>query len=174
MVDLSKYPVEKLFHFVAGIIPGAVVLFLMEIASPGKFSWLFSLPFLGYRTKLSLIVLAAFVVGNSMTVFLTMLIGALGGAIGAVMASRPFQPAFRYEVAPWRDLRWRVLVRSRLGGDAPRDIFPMSRVIYEMRLKMIGLKPEAERLAAINELNLELHAGNIEDGRWQQWYDHFH
>lgn len=174
MVDLSKYPIEKLFHFAAGVIPGGVVLLVLEVVSPGKFSWFFSLPFLGYRTKLGLILLAAFVIGNSMTAFLTALLGGIGGAIGAATPMRPNKLPFINVVAPWHDLRWRALVKNRLKADAPKDTFPMSKDIYDIRLKMIEFKPEPERAGAILELNNELFAGNVEDGKWEQWYDHFH
>jgi hypothetical protein len=61
-MDLSKYPLEKLLYFVAGVIPGFVALLMFQVAHPGSFNWFFSLGFLGYRTKVVLAVLAMFVV----------------------------------------------------------------------------------------------------------------
>jgi hypothetical protein len=53
-MDPFKYPIEHLFDFVAGVIPGFTAL----------------ISFLGYKTKLFLILVVAFVIGNNMTTFL--------------------------------------------------------------------------------------------------------
>ncbi len=90
-MDLSKYPLEKLLYFVAGVIPGFVALLIFHVAAPGSFGWFFSLGFLGYRTKVALVVLTAFVVGNSMTRFLSGFLGAIGGAIGGAVGYKPPQ-----------------------------------------------------------------------------------
>jgi hypothetical protein len=59
-MDWSRYPLDKLVFFVAGIIPGSVALLVYQLAVPGSFNWFFALGFLGYRSKLTLIVLVAF------------------------------------------------------------------------------------------------------------------
>jgi hypothetical protein len=169
-MDPSKYPVEKLIHFVAGIIPGFVALLIFEQAAPGRFHWFVNLEFLGYRTKLGLILLAAFVVGYSMTNFLMMLAGAIGGAIGAVMEMRS---ASSYDVAPWRDPTWRTLVRKRLGAQSPKDTLPMSRQAYEWQIKMIELKAAEERVGAIASLEIERIDSYQQDAKWEQWYGHY-
>src|SRR5258707_589380 len=66
-MNLSKYPLEKVFFFLAGIIPGFVALLIFQLAAPGTFGWFFTLGFLGYKTKLGLILLSAFIIGNSLT-----------------------------------------------------------------------------------------------------------
>jgi hypothetical protein len=43
---LGKYPVEELFHFIAGIIPDLIALLVGELAAAAKFDWFFSLGFL--------------------------------------------------------------------------------------------------------------------------------
>lgn len=87
-MDLPKFPFEKIFYFAAGIIPGFVALLIYQLGVPGSFVWFFTLGFLGYRTKLSLILLAGFIIGNSMTTFLNSLLGAAGGAYGTWSARR--------------------------------------------------------------------------------------
>src|ERR1019366_7110704 len=112
-MDFSKYPLEKLFYFLAGVIPGFVALFIFQLAVPGSFGWFFNLGFLGYRTKLSLILLAAFVVGNTLTTFLSGFLRFIGGAyFGGIVALRPYRPPRSYVVAPWRDPKWRTVLKN--------------------------------------------------------------
>ena len=173
-MDLLKYPLEKLFYFVAGVIPGFVALLIFELVAPGSFRWFFALGFLGYRTKLGLIILACFVVGNSMTAFLSGLLGGVGGAVGAVMAQRPYRPPHFYDVAPWRDSRWRTLVKNRLGAQAPNDTRLISQAVFDLRRKRVEYLPKEEQLAALAGLDLEKLKTEGDDGDWAQWYDHFH
>jgi hypothetical protein len=173
-MDLSKYPIEKLFYFVAGIIPGFIALLIFNLVTPGSFGWFFTLGFLGYKTKLSLILLTAFVVGNSMTTFLTSLLGAIGGAIGARVAQQPYKPPYSYDVAPWREPTWRAVLRNRLKEQTPKDTRPMSQELLELKRKGIDLLPEAQREAAHASLNLEKFDADIDDGNWSRWYDHYH
>jgi hypothetical protein len=76
-MDWSKYPLEKLFSFVAAVIPGFVALLVF----PGSLQWLFALGFLGYRTRVTVVVLLAFVVGFTMTTILSAFLGAIGGLL---------------------------------------------------------------------------------------------
>ena len=54
----DKYPLEKFFYFLAGVIPGFVAILIYHLAVLGSFTWFFQLSFLGYTTKLSLTILA--------------------------------------------------------------------------------------------------------------------
>ena len=173
-MDLSKFPLDKLFYFVAGVIPGFVALLIFQLAAPGSFGWFFALGFLGYKTKLSLILVAAFAVGYSMTTILAGLLGAIGGAIGTVIGLRPYKPSHSYAVAPWRDPRWRTLVRSQLGAQAPNDTRLMSQEALDHRRRMVDLLPEDQRSIALADLNLERINAEIDDDSWAQWYDHYH
>lgn len=148
-MDLPKFPLEKIFYFAAGIIPGFVALLIFQLAVPGSFGWLFTLGFLGYRTKLSLILLTAFIIGNSMTTFLNALLGAAGGAYGSWSARRQtYQPPHSYDIAPWRDQRWRVLLRKHLGAQAPNDTLLLREELFNLRRESINFLPEAERPSA--------------------------
>src|SRR6267378_7001196 len=173
-MDLSKYPLEKLFFFVAGIIPGFVALLIFQLAAPGSLGWFFSLGFLGYKTKLSAILLAAFIVGNSLTTFLSSLLGGAGGFYGAILAQRPYQPPHTRPTAPWRDATWRVALRRRLGAQTPNDTTPLAEGIFNIRRETIQFMPDAERLAALANLNRERLGAEIDDANWAQWYDHYH
>jgi hypothetical protein len=172
-MDFSKYPFEKLFYFVAGIIPGFVALLIFERAAPGSFGWFFSMGFLGYRTKLALVLLVAFLVGNSMTTFLSGLLGSVGGIVGAITALRPYTPPHSYEVAPWRDPKWRTALKHYLGPEAPKDTRPFFQELLTLMQKEVDYLPEQERPGALAKLRNDKLNAEIDDGRWEQWYDHY-
>jgi hypothetical protein len=169
-MDLSKYPLDKLVYFIAGIIPGFVALLIYRVAVPGSFGWFFVLNFLGYKTKLSIVLLTAFIVGNSMTQFLSSILGAAGGVIGAVR----YQPPHSYAVAPWRDPRWRIALKNHLQTQAPKDTQLMSQDLFIMMRAAVNNLPEAQRPGALVKLEGDKLDTEINDHSWADWYDHFH
>jgi hypothetical protein len=173
-MDWSKFPLEKLFFFVAGILPGFVALLIFHFAVPGSFAWFFTMSGLGYKTKLSLVLLAAFVAGNTMTTFLNSLLSAVGFLVGSVMGLRPYKPSHSYSIAPWRDERWRTLLNRQLGSQAPNDTRPMPQELFDLRRKLIEHLPEGQRQKALADLQLERINAGIDDSKWAQWYDHYH
>jgi hypothetical protein len=114
-MDLSRYPIDKLFHLAAGVIPGFAALLIFQLAHPGAFAWFFSLGFLGYKTVLSLALLACFVVGNTITTFLSAFLGGLGGMLGQTKRRPPYRPPQTFETAPLRDPLWRTALRIFLA-----------------------------------------------------------
>jgi hypothetical protein len=175
-VDVTKFPLEKLVRFVAGVIPGFAALLMFQFVSPGSFQWFFDLGFLGYRTKLAFILVVAFVVGNSLTEFLSRFLGALGGAIGAVYwARRPIESSSSLAVAPWRDPRWRTVLRKQLGAEAPKDTSLISEELFQLRrAHIMEFVPAEDRASELAKLHLEKLGAEIEDSRWSSWYNHYH
>jgi hypothetical protein len=169
-MDLSKYPLEKLVYFIAGIIPGSVALLIYRLAVPGSFEWFFALGFLGYKTKLTVVLLTAFIIGNSMTQFLSSILGATGGVIGSVR----YQPPHSYAIAPWRDPRWRTALKKQLGAQAPKDTQVMSRELLTMMRTAANNLPESQRPAALLKLEGDKLSTEMDDHSWADWYDHFH
>lgn len=173
-MDLSKYPIHKLFHLIAGIIPGFTALFIFELAKPGAFEWFFSLGSIGYRTRLSLILIASFIVGYTLTKFFSAFLGGLGGVLGAYYARKPYKPPHSFMVAPWRDRRWRTALKNVLGADAPNDTQLMSKEVFELRRRTAEQFPNTLTTTALADLNLEKLNLEIDDGKWEQWYDYYH
>jgi len=169
-MDLSKYPLDKLSSFIAAIIPGSIAILIFALAKPGIFTWFVNLGFLGYNTKLTLILAVAFVIGISMTTCLNALLGGLGG----VIVGFTYKHSFQYDVAPWRDPQWRKLVKEQLGTRSPNDSFMISEFMLNLRRNLISSLPEAQRVQAVNNLNAETIASRTDDANWQQWYDHYH
>lgn len=174
-MDFSKYPLEKLIFYLAAIVPGFMALLIFQLAAPGSFGWFFAMGFLGYRSKLAIILLVSFVVGYTLTSCLSSVLLFLGGAIGGAMAtSRPYKPPETYAAAPWRDPRWRTVLKLHLGKDAPNDTMLISADLFALREQMLNALPQRERDAALLELRGEKINAEIDDGKWAQWYDHFH
>jgi hypothetical protein len=173
-MDLSKYPLEKLVYFIAGIIPGFVALLIYGLAVPGSFGWFFALGFLGYKTRISLILLVAFVAGNSLTTLLNAILGSIGATLDRREAKEPYKPPHSYEVAPWRDPRWRTALKNHLGGRAPIDSQLASQQLLSLMREQINNSPEAQRPSALANLEHDRIQAEINDGKWEQWYDHYH
>jgi hypothetical protein len=165
-MDWSKYPLEKLFSFVAAAIPGFVALSIS-----GKINALLLLyPPLGYRTRVSILVAVAFLVGFTMTSCLSSVLGAIGGAIGAVTYKTPQS----YEIAPWRDPEWRELIKKKLGDNFPEDTRPLSKAALELRTNLIGTLPKNRQADEIEKLGQEKLKSDSDDLAWSRWYDHYH
>ena len=173
-MDITKYPIEKLFYFVAAVIPGFVALLIFQLAAPGSYDWFFAMGFLGYKTKLALIAVLAFVIGNTLTAFLTALLGGIGGAIGGLLARVPYKASSSYSVAPWRDPRWRGVLAKRLGAQAPKDTTLIGDELYKLRQAGVNLLPSNQQPAALYQLNNEKISVEMDDGNWAQWYYHYH
>jgi hypothetical protein len=173
-MDFTKFPLEKLLYFVAGVIPGSIALLIFQLAYPGTFDWFFVLGFLGYKTKLCVMLLVAFVVGNSLTTFLDRFLGAIGGAIGGMAAGRPYKSPHSYDVAPWRDPRWRAVLKKHLGAGAPKDTSIVWDELYKQRCAWVNLGPEQERPAALMALSSEKFNSEMDDDAWARWYNHYH
>lgn len=172
-MEWSRYPLEKLLYFAAGVIPGFTVLVISELARPGMYQWFLSEPFLGYRTKMGLVALATFIVGYSLTSFLRAILGGIGGAYGEVLSKRPYQPPHSQSIAPWRDPRWRAAVATHLTK-IPNDTRPISPEILKTREQMIQYLPPDQQASARYSLNSERLSAEMDDLQWEQWYDHFH
>ena len=173
-MDFTKYPLERFFYCVAGVIPGFVALFIFQLATAKSFSWFFASDFLGYRTKLSLIVIVAFLVGNSLTAFLSSFLGMIGRACGGVTSMRPYKPPPSFAVAPWRDRRWRNVLKRRLGTQVPNDSNFITQELFDLRSKGIDLLPEEQRFAALAGLRSEKMNADMDDWKWADWYEQYH
>ena len=157
----------------AGIIPGLVALLIFEIVSPRSFVGFFNLGFLGYRTKLAIVLLIAFLIGNTMTTLLNMSTGEIGGAVGGALRRRSYTPPASEPIAPWRDPRWRTVLKKHLGGEAPADTNPIPQKIFEQTLALVEMMPETQRPAERYRINREKLNAEVADLKWSEWYDHY-
>jgi hypothetical protein len=169
-MNFKDIPLEKLWSFIAALIPGGAAMLIFQMSHRNAFSWYYSAT-LGYKTKLFLLFLVAFVVGNTVTAAVSFFAGAFGGVVGAL---RGYKSSVEYTVAPWRDARWRNLVVKRLGSDwAPQDIPWISDEIFAIKQQFIGFMPEEQRADALNQLVTARMQSVANDMEWRHWYEYF-
>lgn len=170
-MDFSKYPLEKVFDLVAGVIPGVAAMLVYAAAAPGVLGWFFSLGFLGYKTKLAFLALAAFVVGSTLTTIVGVMLAVM---VQVVLALRPVKLSYQYDAAPWRDPLWRSLVRDHIGAKAPKDTDLMSQASYQHQLNAPDSLPVEQKITRNHELLTEMLGVQKDDQDWERWYNHFH
>jgi hypothetical protein len=177
-MDLSKYPIERLFQFAAGIIPGFVMLAIFRLAHPQAFDSLMRLGFLGYKTMLAVALVTSFIAGYTLTTFINGMLGAIGAISGHALAQQPFRPAHSFGVAPWRDHLWRTALKRALGPDAPEDTLLITDEAFQERKQIldnwVALMGSAAQQQELSKLQQEKLASEINDGKWRQWYEHYH
>jgi hypothetical protein len=180
-MDISKYPIDKLFYFAAGIIPGVIVLTIFNTAHPNAFAWFFALGF-GYKTAAAIILLTSFIIGYTLTTFTNGILGVLGHYYGTKLAQQqPFQAAHLFEAAPWRDRLWRTALKNALGKDTPDDTLLVSEKWYNERKDLLtqfsdptGSPMFLFQQQQLADLDREKLTSEINDGKWREWYDHYH
>lgn len=147
-LDLGKIPFEKAFYQLAKILPGFAIVGIYDLRFPGSISWYFSIGFLGYATKLSLLLSACFLVGYSASSLAATALGAAGGAFGALWGNWTYgRHPYDDEVAPWRNDAWRAAFKTRYGASAPADTKLIPRSILELlqnRVSEIDADPTGE------------------------------
>lgn len=180
-MDLSKYPIDKLFHFAAGIIPGFIVLSIFNTAHPNAFAWFFVLG-LGYKTAAAIILFTSFVIGYTVTTFMSGMLGMLGYYYGVKLArQQPFKLAHLFEFAPWRDRLWRTALKRAIGKDAPDDTLLVTEQWFNERKQLITqlsspigspmMQFQQQQLASLEQEKL---TSEINDEKWREWYEHYH
>jgi hypothetical protein len=87
MIDFAKFPFEKSVHLLTKFLPGFALLYVYNSRSPGAITSILSLPYLGYATRLWLLIAICFTLGYTLSVFLNSFASAAAGAGGALWAS---------------------------------------------------------------------------------------
>lgn len=174
ITDAFKYPLEKLVYFAASLIPGFAALLIYWSDTSTRLDGFIRLP-LGYATKIWLVVLAAFVVGQTITGVLRAVADDLGFWIGKTIATViPTKFSFEHESAPWRDAEWRTAVKRRLGDAAPRDSELLTIPMYRLKLELAGFLSDQEKAAEGMKLFRQRAETVIDDMKWQGVYRHYH
>ncbi len=123
MIDFGKFPFEKAIHLVTKFLPGFALLCVYDAKVPGAITSILSLPYLGYATRVWLLIAICFTLGYTLYAFINTVASAAAGAIGALWASfTSGRHPYEYEAAPWRDQTWRAAYISRFGSGAPKNL----------------------------------------------------
>jgi hypothetical protein len=173
-MDFGKIPIDKVAFFIAGIIPGGTAVYIYWLANPQVFQGFLATDALGYRTKLGIVTALSFVVGNTITLFIFALGGAIRGGIAGAMSALPsHKPPKVPQSVPWRDPRWRKLAKKYLEDSAPPDTLPLSEAELKCRSDVLSLLPETEREARQRELDGLCATLSMDDSEWNRWYAQF-
>jgi hypothetical protein len=176
-MDWSKYPLEKVVHYVAAGVPGSTALVVLEMNAPGSFAHFFAIDFLGYRTKVGLILFVAFVLGNVLSILMSIIVGILFAAaarmVDARRSSEKYQRAHAFDPVPWRDPSWRALAKKKLASQAPNDSVMEPRGAYDLRRQFQAALPEQLRTKPLQAMDEERNRLEAEDAAWAFWYQQF-
>lgn len=158
---------------VAGVIPGGVALAVFLSTRPDLFSKFSSLAALGYKTKVAVVLLIAFVIGNTITALLFALAYPASRKLGSLIAALDIDGDDPDLSAGWRDPVWRSLVRRQLRAASPPDTTYISEKFIELKQNEFEMMPAAQRANAEAELSTEKHKTDEDDERWRRWYNHY-
>ncbi len=146
-MDLAKVLLDKFFGFIAAIIPGCFVVLVVVLHHRELWQQLWDTNYLGYQTKVAILVFAAFVAGITVTSFVGAVLGvvifdianrrnqkmmAQAAAFSAAAQQQPqlqqqqWAQAAQLGIAPdWRNANWRSLLTAYLGNAAPANLVTM-------------------------------------------------
>ena len=162
MIDFGKFPFEKAVHLLAKVLPGFALLFVYDAKNPGALASILSLPYLGYATRIWLLILVCFILGYTLSSVLRTIVGGLAGTIGALWGSlSKARHPYEFQVAPWRDPKWRAAYISRFGSDAPENLtLILPRDSAELLRLSQHLPPNlADQQELAEQLTLQVNAG---------------
>jgi hypothetical protein len=91
-----------------------------------------------------------------------------------LLGARRYQPPHSNDSAPWRDPRWRSLVKIHLGARSPDDTLPVPRINFDMNREFQGILPERARAVPLAQLEAERLKLEMDDDNWAAWYDQYH
>jgi hypothetical protein len=129
-MDWAKVPLEKISIFVAALIPGSSVLLVVALHRPDLWRGLWDLTYIGYQTKIAVLIFVAFVVGHTVNEMVDLMIRSVvsfkrGYEIAATATrtsvsghTSPQEP----EMSLWRKENWRKLLTAYLGSAAPDNV----------------------------------------------------
>jgi len=176
----SKVSFKKAFPFLASVLPGAALFYLFEIEHPGTLQWLLSISFLGYGSRLSLLLLLFFLIGYSFNRFLAAFLLPVGWVFGRV-TRLPVWDRHPYGLAnaPWRDQKWRAAYVRRFALDAPQDLALTPDGLDEEMILAIsklqpGEQPTPEQAAYPMKILLEAVNRIGNDQEWKSRYLRLH
>jgi len=170
---VDRLSVEQFSGIIAPVIPGATVLMLLVLHHPNLGTLVLSTTYLGYRTKIFLVIAAAMIAGWTATTAYLGFIGFCEGALGPVIQKwlQTGVPA----VPPWRNKTWRALVTQYLGAAAPEDLDLISEDTLRIQIQTAEYTQDPrERFEEVQRLKNAKGKGDIVDHYWQSWWDTLH
>jgi hypothetical protein len=163
-MDWARVPLERLFGFLAALVPGCAALLLFSIHDAKSLREFWAIAALGYQTKIAIVLFCCFSAGWTIISAFQGLNFAIGGALGGVMRI-PDPPA-----KPWENGNWRALLAAYLGNAAPKDIEPIAESTFEWQLQHADQFPEPEKRK--REVQSAKITADMNNGEWRLWWNH--
>ena len=118
-LNLEKVALSRVLRYMIDLVPGIIIVAALGMAFPEYFHQFMSVPELGYYSKLSLLLAAAYLIGFVLDELVTMIVGFIFGVLAALLFKsekrRKVIDALLLAVAPWRDVNWQKLASAYLG-----------------------------------------------------------
>jgi hypothetical protein len=99
-MEILKTAFERLFLFVASLIPGGAAILLFGLGYPDLLADFWQIGYLEYKTKLAIVIVSAFLLGWSILVVYTTIVHWMGRLVGSVL-----QLEKNVEAKPWHSYR---------------------------------------------------------------------
>lgn len=162
--------IDRLFIFVATLVPGGAAFLLLTLAYPNLLARFWNLG-LDTQTKIGAASALAFILGWSIVVPFGHLLGAIGGFISSFLGSMESR---KLDVMPWRSVGWRSLLTSYLKGAAPENIQPVPDEVFQAQLAIIDRMSEPYRTSRMVEAYVEKGKADLNDLEWRAWWHDLH
>jgi hypothetical protein len=181
MIDFGKFPFEKTVHLLTKVLPGFALLFVYNAEIPGTVTHILSLPYIGYATRVWLLIAICFMLGYTLSTVMNAVVSMVAGAVGALWGAftRGRHP-YEHQVAPWRDQTWRAAYISVYGAEAPKNLTLMlpSNAAELLRLSQPLPPGLAEQQRVAEQITLQVNAGLTaaidaitNDTEWRMCYE---
>jgi hypothetical protein len=170
-MDWIKVSMDRVFGFLTAVIPGTAAFVVLGLHHPDWVKDFRDGNYLGYRTKVWLVVAVAFALGWSLTIIFLSVLEVIKWRI---YRNWPNQEWDNLRSNPWQQTHWRALVTAVYGKGAP-EIVPFLRDdTVAFQIERANLLAEPERSRVTGEVRYNKLKGDINDGEWKSWWRDLH
>jgi len=172
-MDWLKLVLDRFFGLIAGLIPGSAVLIVIGTHHPAWAGYVRDISYLGYRTKVALVVIAALFSGWTVLAIYNSLVGGIQGIFRAKM-EKSLMERKDPELPPWRNLVWRSLMKKYLGDGAPADVDFIADDFHQKLLQGATAFPfplQQQEIDRVNKLRLDSRTADLQ---WAAWWNNLH
>jgi hypothetical protein len=188
-MDLAKVLLNKFFGLIANLVPGGFVLLVVALQHGELWKQFWSPNYLGYQTKIAILVFAAFVAGFTVSSLAGALIGGIIGGITGYKNAQLTAQAAASSPGPqeqaqtqtqtqtsagqvqgipyWRDANWRRLLIAYLGSAAPDNLVPITdQKEYGQLLQYAQSLPDGPQQQALADIQARI----FNEQLWMDWW----
>jgi hypothetical protein len=167
--DLSNISGTAVAQILFPLVPGTVLVLGGAAIRPEIASAWFALPYIGYYTKLAVIVFSAYAVG----LFLAMtVIGVIGGAAGFIASLLGNYLRQKWHGDPWNHKLWREVARQFIGEEfTPILDRPLAGEVLRMMVSSAEtIEDMTVRMKEVSSILGENQKRVVSEFEWAEWY----